>query len=150
MFYLSNFARSKGAKDKRKRKARSILAKSVRDGLIGATLLVPTFYATRQIIAKPLVNKRFKARKELLDLENKRGNKSLENEFANVFLKDQKLENLRQEHLKQKLKNHREAVPLKDFILPSLALSPSIATISLVSRAKKEGFGKKEKEKRNN
>lgn len=43
MFYLADFARKKGAKDKQKRKRRNAILKGVRDGLIGSAVLVPTF-----------------------------------------------------------------------------------------------------------
>jgi hypothetical protein len=146
MFYLSNFARPKGAKDKKKRKARSILAKSVRDGLVGSALLVPTFALTRKAIARPLINRRFNHRKVWLNKANNFGDNSLENEFGNVFLRNKNLENLRKEYIDLKVKEYRNR-PLKELILPSLALSPSIATTSLMIRAKKEGFGKKDKKK---
>lgn len=93
MYYLSNFARTKGAKDKRKRKVR-LIPNALGAMAVTSGAFTPFLYKVEKNMANDLARKEI-ATRGMVDYYSP--NKSLENEFAQTLLNNPNAKNVRED-----------------------------------------------------
>ena len=144
MFYLSNFARPKGAKDKQKRKRKNPVLNATRDAVLATSITAPAFYTKAKKNIDSEVQNAFLYRNVDNAISKSKG---LEKEFADTFLTSPNLENVRKDYLDIKKKESLKGLK-KKALIKALPITLGVGLGSLYLRAAKNAVEDRKLRKR--
>jgi hypothetical protein len=136
MYYLSNFARTKGAKDRQKRKRKNPLLNATRDAILATSITSPAFYTNAKRNIDSDVQNAFLYRNVDNAISKSKG---LEKEFADIFLTSPNLENVRKDYLDIKKKESLKGLK-KKALIKSLPITLGVGLGSLYLRSVKNAI----------